>query len=120
MAATITMEQATELRREQIESNRDLPVTEYKNREKQADAVYEVIDGYKYLPGKDGKQQVLGPGMRFHPTEKQVADGSLKGKARELTRSEYAGMKGGKVFAGADFKEMETRARSRTKDTPDA
>jgi hypothetical protein len=81
----MTLEQATAARGEAIEGNRELAVAEYKSGEKQADVVYEVIEGYKHLPG--GIR--LGPGQRFRPTERQIANGSLKGKARELTRSEY-------------------------------
>lgn len=90
------------------ESNRDLGVIEYKSGEKQSDQVWEVTDGLKYLPG--GK--VLGPGMRFHPTERQVRQtasgkGGLTGKARELTNSEKRDLKHArKSFAGADFGEM--------------
>lgn len=76
---------AQELHHEAVEANRDIPVVPYKSGQKQSDLVYEVTDGYKRLPGG----LVLGPGQRFHPTEKQVRDGSLKNKARELSRSEY-------------------------------
>jgi hypothetical protein len=101
----MTLEQATVARGEAIESNRDLAVAEYKSGEKQADAVYEVIEGYKHLPG--GIR--LGPGQRFRPTERQIANGSLRGKARELTRSEYGSVRSEKrrtVGRGADFREM--------------
>lgn len=80
-----TLEQARDTRREQVDGNRRLGVVEYESGEKQSDRVFEVTDGLKYLPG--GK--VLGPGNRFHPTERQVEQGSLRGKARELTQSEY-------------------------------
>lgn len=94
MSATLTLEQARKERESAIENNRDLGVIDYPSKQQKADAVYEVIDGYKHLPSgqKGGKTIRLGPGNRFRPTEKQVADGSLKGKARELTRSEYAGV----------------------------
>jgi hypothetical protein len=70
---------------DQIDLNRQLGVTDYRSGEKQSDRVYEVREGYKHLPG--GIR--LGPGQRFRPTERQIANGSLRGKASELTRSEY-------------------------------
>jgi hypothetical protein len=85
MMATMTMEQAQDKRRKDIEGNRDLGVVPYRSGQKQSDAVYEVTEGYKHLPG--GIR--LGPGQRFHPTEKQVASGSLRGKAVEISREAY-------------------------------
>lgn len=98
---TTTLEQARQDRHEAIEANRALGVTEYKSGEKQSGEVYEVVEGYKHLPG--GIR--LGPGQRFHPTERQVRTGSLKGKARELSRSEYESVKRSErrvVSTGAD------------------
>lgn len=67
-----------------VETNRDLGIVPYKSGEKQSDKIFEVTEGYKHLPG--GK--VLGVGQRFHPTMRQVKTNALRGKARELTRSE--------------------------------
>lgn len=75
-------------RLDQIDQNRELGVVDYRSGEKQSDQVYEVTEGYKYLPG--GIR--LGPGQRFRPTERQIANGSLRGKARELTRSEASAL----------------------------
>lgn len=83
--ATDTLEKAHEQAREAREANREIGVISYTSAQKQSDKVYEVKEGYKHLPG--GIR--LGPGNRFHPTEKQVADGSLKGKAEEIRASEY-------------------------------
>ena len=96
-----TLEQAQKEHSKAVEYNRDLGIVEYKSRQKQAkDVVYEVVEGCKRLPGG----HVLPPGARFHPTEKQVRDGSLRGKARELTASEYRGLKVERQsFAGADI-----------------
>lgn len=105
-----TIEQALKTRDAQIQSNQDLGVIDYKTSEPLSDSVYEVTEGYKRLPG--GK--VLGPGQRFRPTARQVASGSLRNKARELTASEYRGLRAERrVFAGADFREMEERAAAR-------
>lgn len=110
--ATATLEQAQHERHQAIEANRDLGVVQYKSGEKQSDEVWEVTEGYKYLPG--GK--VLGPGMRFHPTERQVAQtrkgkGGLVGKARELTNSERRDLRHERrLFQGADFTEMGQKA----------
>lgn len=104
---TATLEQAQQERHEAIEANRELGIVEYKSNEKQSEAVYEVIEGRKHLPG--GK--VCGPGQRFHPTERQVKNGSLAGKAREITRSELRDLKNtSRSFAGTDFREMALRA----------
>jgi len=92
-----TLEQAQADRLKAVESNRALDVVEYKSGEEQSDKIFEVVEGYKHLPG--GIR--LGPGQRFHPTVKQVRTGALKGKARELTRDEHRSMTG-KVFPGAD------------------
>jgi hypothetical protein len=81
----LTLEQAQATDFEQRDGNRRVGVVEYESGEKQSDRVFEVTDGLKYLPG--GK--VLGPGNRFHPTVRQVESGSLRGKARELSQSEY-------------------------------
>lgn len=89
-------------RRNQIDLNRELGVIDYKSGDRKSDRVYEVTEGYKYLPG--GIR--LGPGQRFRPTERQVANGSLRGKARELTRTELVGIgrtERKPVSAGADI-----------------
>lgn len=83
--AEATLAEKQEQRREEIDLNREIGVVDYKSGDKKSDRVYEVVEGYKHLPG--GVR--LGPGQRFRPTERQVANGSLKGKARELTRTEY-------------------------------
>jgi len=92
-----TLEQAQADRLKAIESHRALGVVEYKSGEEQSDKIFEVVEGFKHLPG--GIR--LGPGDRFHPTVNQVRTGALKGKARELTRDEHRSMTG-KVFSGAD------------------
>lgn len=102
MAAT-----ATDERRNAVDTNRRLGVVEYTSGEKQSEQVYEVIEGYKHLPG--GIR--LGPGNRFHPTERQVRQtlegrGGLVGKARELTQSEYGSVSREErkpVSSGADI-----------------
>lgn len=86
--AEATLQEKQAQRREEIDLNRELGVVDYKSGEKQSDRVYEVTEGYKYLPG--GIR--LGPGQRFRPTERQIANGSLKGKARELTRTETSAL----------------------------
>lgn len=88
MSEATTMEKLQTQHDSQTESNRALDVAAYKSGEKQSSRVFEVTDGLKYLPG--GK--VLGPGMRFHPTERQVENGSLKNKARELNATEMRGL----------------------------
>lgn len=107
--ATVTLEQKRSEHHRAVEQNRESGVVQYKTSEKLSDAVYEVTEGYKYLPG--GAR--LGPGQRFRPTVRQVEKGALRNKARELSATEYRGLtKPGKVFAGADFAEMEARAAS--------
>jgi len=100
MAETLQEKQARRL--DEIDLNRELGVVDYKSGEKQADVVYEVEEGYKHLPG--GIR--LGPGQRFRPTERQVANGSLRGKARELSRTEYSAIhrdERAPVVSGADI-----------------
>lgn len=94
MSQTLTLEQARKSRENAIEHNRDQGVIDYASKQPKADVVYEVTEGYKHLPsGRKGEKSIrLGPGNRFRPTLKQVQDGSLKNKARELSRSEYAGI----------------------------
>lgn len=46
-----------------------------------SDDTYEVEDGYMTHTDPSGRERRLGPGDRFHPTKKQVRDGSLTGKA---------------------------------------
>lgn len=87
---TMTLQEAQVSHERKVDTNRRKGVVEYKNGEKLSDRVFEVTEGLKYLPG--GK--VIGPGNRFHPTERQVqalgrGKGGLAGKARELTQSEY-------------------------------
>jgi len=95
-----TLAQAKKEHSNAVEANRDLGVVQYKSRQEQSDAVYEVVEGCKRLPGG----LVLGPGQRFHPTVKQIKDGSLRGKARELSASELRGMRHtSTTFAGADI-----------------
>lgn len=113
MPATLKEKEAQRTR--EIGQNEAIGVVEYKNGETQSNEVWQVTEGYKYLPG--GK--VLGPGHRFHPTVAQVEKtrrgrGGLTGKARELTGTEYDGLGRGarKVqVGGADFAAMERRAR---------
>lgn len=90
MSPATTLEQVQAKHDKAVEVNRDLNVVQYKSGEKQSERVYEVTDGVKYLPGGKGKR--LGPGQRFHPTERQVRDGSLRGKARELSATELRGL----------------------------
>jgi hypothetical protein len=107
----VAHEQAKIQHAEAVEANRALGVIEYKSGERQSDEVWEVTDGLKYLPGEERKSQVLAPGMRFRPTVEQVRQtragrGGLRGKARELTTSEYASLRrdGRTVMAtGADI-----------------
>lgn len=89
-----TIEQKQRERAEQMEANRALGVIPWSSPEPQSEKVYEVVEGYHHVPGGKHPRNVrkLGPGMRFHPTENQVAKGSLRGKARELTASELAGI----------------------------
>jgi hypothetical protein len=95
-----TMQEIQKQHHEAVDHNRALGVTEYKSGEKQVDAVYEVTDGYKHLPG--GIR--LGPGGRFRPTERQVKNGALRNKARELSGSEYRDIRAsGSSVAGADI-----------------
>lgn len=86
--AQATLEQAKAQHHAAVEENRDLGVVGYDTKEKQADVVYEVENGYHHAGGKR-----LGPGQRFRPTVRQVESGSLRGKARELTRSEGRDLK---------------------------
>lgn len=105
--ATGTIEQLNQEHRAAEEANRDLGVIDYRTSEPLSDAVYEVTDGFKHLPG--GLR--LGPGQRFRPTARQVETNALRGKARELTPSQMRSLRPGrKVFAGADFGEMERKA----------
>lgn len=81
----VSMDEAQKLHDSAVAANQRLPVKEYKSGEKQSDKIFEVTEGMKVLPGG----VVLGPGERFHPTERQVANGSLKNKAQELSRDQY-------------------------------
>lgn len=104
---TLTMAQAKQQHAEAIENNRDLGIVQYRSKERLSDQVYEVAEGKHHLPGGI----TLGPGMRFHPTERQVRTNSLRGKARELSRSEERDLKRtGRMFAGADFEAMQRQA----------
>lgn len=49
--------------------------------------LYEVEGSYHYHRTEQGERVRLEPGDRFHPTTKQVADGSLEGKARKVSES---------------------------------
>lgn len=99
MAETVTLAEAQAKHRTQVDDNRMQGIADTNNGETPSDKVYEVTDGLKYLPGG----RVLGPGNRFRPTEEQIARGGLKGKARELSRSEYQGI-GHRVYGnGADI-----------------
>lgn len=102
----LTLEQAQAKDADERDHNRRLGVVEYTSGEKQSDAVYEVTDGLKYLPG--GK--VLGPGNRFHPTVRQVRQGSLRGKARELTQSEYGSVRTSRKRASVNGADVGLRA----------
>lgn len=100
-----TLEKLQDQHVKDMDINRALGVVEYKSGEKQSDRVYEVVEGCKGLPG--GIR--IGPGARFHPTEAQVKNGSLRGKARELTATEYGSVRRHErppVSNGADFGEM--------------
>lgn len=107
----LTLEQALQRRERAIEQNRELPITKYPTQEKLSDQVWEVTEGLKHVPGENGRPKTLTPGMRFNPTEKQVAQtlegrGGLLNKARELNGSEYAGIGRGDrkpMVAGADI-----------------
>lgn len=106
--AKATLEQLRKAHEEAVDANRDETVVEYKTGEALADEVYEVIEGKHHLPGVGA----IGPGHRFRPTESQVRSGSLRGKARPLTAREMREVRAPrKYFAGADFDEMEYRAR---------
>lgn len=87
-----------------VADNQNGGVVPWKSGEKQSDRVFEVVEGTKYLPDGDGGQKRLGPGQRFHPTENQVRNGSLRGKARELTQTEMRGIRAsGTTQPGADI-----------------
>ncbi len=101
---TATMERLQKDHNAHVDRNRTAPIAEYPSRSPQVDRVFEVTDGVKHVPSADGKTQVpLGPGRRFRPTELAIASGALEGKARELTTSEMTGLRGGRVFAGAEI-----------------
>lgn len=106
----LTLPQAEERRKSAIEQNRNLPITKYPTKEALSEQVWEVTEGLKHVPHESGKgYRTLTPGMRFHPTQKQVAQtvtgrGGLTNKARELNGSEYAGI------GRADRKPMSTGA----------
>ncbi len=87
----MTMEDAKVHQTNATEANRKLGIVEYKSGEPQSEKVFEVTEGLKHLPGG----LVLGPGERFHPTERQVANGSLKNKAQELSRDQYTALGSG-------------------------
>lgn len=87
-----------------VADNQNIGVVSWKNGEKQSDRVFEVVEGTKYLPDGEGGQKRLGPGQRFHPTENQVKNGSLKNKARELSATEMRGIRASGVSQpGADI-----------------
>lgn len=48
---------------------------------------YEVEGSYHFHRTESGERVRLEPGDRFHPTRKQVAQGSLAGKARKVSES---------------------------------
>jgi hypothetical protein len=105
-----SLKQKQDRRAIEIDQNRAIGVIDYKSNETQSREVWEVTDGLKYLPAKErgGKQQVLGPGNRFHPTTAQVEQtrrgkGGLLGKARELTATEMGAFGRRAVSAGADI-----------------
>ena len=99
MEQKLTLAQAKQQQHEAIEANRDLGVISYRTKAKQSDRIYEVVEGKHHAGGR-----VLGPGQRFHPTEEQIETGSLEGKARELTNSEYRDARRDvRGFAGADI-----------------
>lgn len=115
MTATMSIEQATKQREKDIEANRSLGVQEWSNNEPQSDRVFEVVEGYHHVPAHPGAEEklALGPGHRFRPTKQQVETGSLAGKARELTETEYRGIRRHErppLVQGADFREMELRS----------
>lgn len=91
----LTLEEAQAKRVSDMEANRALGVVPYDSAIPQSEKVFEVVEGYHYLPGgKNPKnRRRLAPGMRFHPTVDQVEKGSLRGKARELTASELGGLR---------------------------
>jgi len=109
--STKTLAEAKSDRDATIERNRARPVTEYPSKQKLSDQVWEVTEGLKHVPDGSGKRMnTLTPGMRFRPTEAQVKQtasgrGGLLNKARELNRSEYAGISLGKRnrSTGADI-----------------
>lgn len=109
--ATKSLEEVRGERADAIEANRDRGVIKWGNRQKLSDQVWEVTEGLKHVPDGKGGTLTLVPGNRFHPTEDQVRQtteekrGGLLNKARELTRSEYAGLRSTrKVMAtGADI-----------------
>lgn len=99
MAETLTIEEARAQHARQMDNNRMRGIADTNNGERPSDRVFEVTEGLKYLPGG----RVLGPGHRFRPSEEQIERGALKGKARELSRSEYEAI-GRRVHAnGADI-----------------
>lgn len=106
--AKATIEQLQQAHDAGTDMNRDEGVVQYKTSERLSDEVYEVQEGKHHLPGGT----TIGPGHRFHPTERQVKSGSLRGKARPLSAREMREVKSTRpLFAGADFDEMERNAR---------
>jgi hypothetical protein len=107
----MTLKEAQEQHRKDIEANQGLGVVEYDSTEPLSDRVFEVVEGKKFLPGKGAERVVIGPGNRFHPTEREIKQfrgkpgrHSLEGKARELTGTEYTGLKASPLkVAGADI-----------------
>lgn len=103
--STATLEKVQAEKEQAIDANRDLGVIQYKSSAKQSDAIYEIVEGKHRLP--DGR--VLGPGQRFHPLERQVTGGkngrgTLYGKAREISRSEYRSVRSNRIsVAGSDI-----------------
>lgn len=104
---SVTLKELQQKHEQDVETNRSTGIVEYESSEPVSDRVFEVTEGLKVLPG--GK--TIAPGARFHPTEREITPfrnkggrHSLDGKARELTATEYAGLKASSTrVAGSDI-----------------
>lgn len=93
VAKRATIEELRDQRAKDLEVARSRGVTPSGGVLPKADAVYEVVEGFHHVPAVEGNGVVrLGPGDRFRPTEAQHAGRTLRGKARELSATEYAGI----------------------------
>ncbi len=96
MSDTRTLEDVTRSHEQKVEQNRALGVIDYKSGQQQSERIFEVTAGRKYVPDPANPRRMksLGPGHLFHPTASELAEdrygrNGLRGKAREVTRSQY-------------------------------